>query len=95
MSVSHSCKFNIIFKKSITFNYIGFFWVLSKIYFRFKEFISKNWIALYGTGLTSIKIPKNVTSIGSNAFSCCSKLSSVNIPEGISSIESRLAGALI
>ena len=38
------------------------------------------------SGLTSINIPENVTSIGRGAFKCCSGLTSINIPKNVTSI---------
>lgn len=38
------------------------------------------------SGLTSINIPENVTSIGRGAFKCCSGLTSINIPKSVTSI---------
>ncbi|MBR0142512.1 MAG: leucine-rich repeat protein [Ruminococcus sp.] len=47
-----------------------------------------DWIAFSGcTGLTSINIPDNVTSIGEWAFLGCTNLTSINIPDGVTSIE--------
>ena len=40
------------------------------------------------SGLTSIKIPSSVTSIGSFAFSDCSGLTSIDIPSSVTSIDS-------
>ena len=38
------------------------------------------------SGLTSINIPKSVTSIGNGAFLYCRGLTSITIPEGVTSI---------
>ncbi|GAB6393364.1 MAG: leucine-rich repeat domain-containing protein [Treponematales bacterium] len=40
-----------------------------------------------GTAITSVTIPDSVTSIGSSAFSYCTKLTSVTIPASVTSIE--------
>ena len=40
----------------------------------------------YGLPISSITIPKTVTSIKSSAFNSCTNLNSINIPDGVSSI---------
>ncbi len=40
----------------------------------------------YNCGLTSIKIPNSVTSIGNGAFGGCSSLTSIDIPNSVTSI---------
>lgn len=45
--------------------------------------------AFINTGLTSIAIPKNVTEIGSYAFSGCTGLTSIIIPDNVKSIGER------
>ncbi|MBN2627353.1 MAG: leucine-rich repeat domain-containing protein [Spirochaetales bacterium] len=42
--------------------------------------------AFYGSGLTSITIPTSVTSIANYAFSNCSSLASITLPDTITSI---------
>lgn len=44
------------------------------------------------SGLTSINIPKSVTSIGNGAFLYCRGLTSIIIPEGVTSIEDNVFG---
>lgn len=42
--------------------------------------------AFYGSGLTTVTIPNNVTEIGANAFGDCKQLGVVNIGTGITRI---------
>lgn len=42
--------------------------------------------ALWGTRITSIKLPTNLKTIGDRTFEGCSKLESVTIPNGVTSI---------
>ena len=46
--------------------------------------------AFEGSGLTSIDIPDNVTSIGSESFKDCASLTSVSIPSGVETISNGL-----
>jgi hypothetical protein len=42
--------------------------------------------AFIGTGLASVNIPKNVTSIGKGVFAFCANLTGINIPNSVTSI---------
>jgi len=48
--------------------------------------IGKEAFKAFGKSLTSVTIPKSVTSIGEDAFSWCENLTSVTIPKGVTSI---------